>query len=66
MPFQTAAMLDLLPILREIPDIFLPIVKEGKAMHQVELEVFRDLYIEAKQGLRDGTAKVRAVKSFLA
>lgn len=51
-------MLDLLPILREIPDIFLPIVKEGKAMHQVELEVFRDLYIEAKQGLRDGTAKV--------
>ena len=55
---QTAAILDLLPIFRRLPDTLLPIKKEGREIHKRELTLFRGHYLKAKQGLKDGTAKV--------
>ena len=53
-------MLDLLPVLRNLPSFLLPIKKEGREIHRQELKLFRDLYLNAKRGLHQGTAKVRA------
>ncbi|KFA72996.1 hypothetical protein S40288_03258 [Stachybotrys chartarum IBT 40288] len=54
---QTAAMLDLVPILRDFPDFLLPIKKESKEMHQKELTLFKDYYLNQKRALHQGTAK---------
>jgi cytochrome P450 len=54
---RTAAMLDLLPVLRNLPDFLLPIKKEGKEIHHKEKELFRNYFFTAKKGLHDGTAK---------
>ncbi|RYP12514.1 hypothetical protein DL765_007276 [Monosporascus sp. GIB2] len=54
---RTAALLDLLPILRKLPDFLLPIKKEAKEMHQRELKLFKDYYFDVKRGLHNGTAK---------
>jgi hypothetical protein len=51
-------MLDLLPMLRKLPDWLLPIKREGKEMHRQELKLFRDLYLDTKRSLGEGTAKV--------
>ena len=53
-----AALLDLMPVLRRLPDSLLPIKSEGKRLHKKELNLFRGHYLKTKQGLRDGTAKV--------
>jgi hypothetical protein len=57
--YQTAALFDLLPILRYLPDFLAPIKKEGREIHRRELKLFRGLFLNAKTGLQDGTAKVR-------
>ncbi|RWA04264.1 hypothetical protein EKO27_g10840 [Xylaria grammica] len=54
---RTAALLDVVPVLRYLPASLLPIKKEGKAIHRREMELFRGLFIRAKQGTRDGTTK---------
>ncbi|KAF5566608.1 oxidoreductase [Fusarium napiforme] len=54
---QTAALLDLVPALRRIPDFLMPIKKEGHKIHERELSLFRRLYLAAKKGLEDGSAK---------
>ncbi|WQF79469.1 Putative cytochrome P450 [Colletotrichum destructivum] len=54
---RMAGLLDLLPTLRRLPDFLLPIKKEGKEIHQREMSLFRRLFNQAKQGLRDGSAK---------
>ncbi|KAI1338689.1 cytochrome P450 [Xylariaceae sp. FL0016] len=54
---RIASFLDLLPILRNLPELLLPIKKAGRALHQRELRLFKGLYLRAKQGLQDGTAK---------
>ena len=46
-------------MLRGLPDILLPIKREGREIHQRESKLFRGLFLNTKQGLRDGTAKVR-------
>ncbi|KAI5866017.1 cytochrome P450 [Durotheca rogersii] len=53
----TAALLDLIPVLRRLPDFLLPIIKEAREMHRRELKLFKDYYFDVKRGLRDGTAK---------
>ncbi|KAL2752599.1 hypothetical protein ACRALDRAFT_1058459 [Sodiomyces alcalophilus JCM 7366] len=55
--FDTAALLDLMPILRKLPDFVLPIKKEGREIHQREKTLFLGHYLKAKQGLKDGTAQ---------
>ncbi|CAG8978781.1 hypothetical protein HYALB_00011046 [Hymenoscyphus albidus] len=54
---RMAAFLDLVPMLRHIPECLLPIKKEGREIHRRELSLFRRLYLQAKQGLVDGSAK---------
>ncbi|KAF4953190.1 hypothetical protein FGADI_6165 [Fusarium gaditjirri] len=54
---RTAALLDLIPALRQIPEYFIPIKKEGRRIHERELSLFRGLFLAAKKGLDDGSAK---------
>ena len=54
-----AVILDILPVLRYLPEFLLPIKKEGRDIHRRELSLFRRLYLQAREGLQDGTAKVR-------
>ncbi|KAI5854501.1 cytochrome P450 [Durotheca rogersii] len=54
---RTAAILDLVPVLRRLPEFLLPIKKEGREIHEREKALFRSHYLKAKQGLQDGTAK---------
>nr|RBQ91903.1 hypothetical protein FVER53263_08430 [Fusarium verticillioides] len=54
---RTAALLDLVPALRRIPDFLMPIKKEGRKIHYRELSLFRGFYLAAKKGLEGGSAK---------
>ncbi|KAF5968610.1 oxidoreductase [Fusarium bulbicola] len=54
---RTAALLDLIPALRRIPDFFMPIKKKGRKIHERELSLFRGFYLAAKKGLDDGSAQ---------
>ncbi|KAF5602549.1 cytochrome p450 [Fusarium pseudocircinatum] len=54
---RTAALLDLIPALRRVPDSLMPILKEGRKIHGRELSLFRGFYLAAKKGLDDGSAK---------
>ena len=47
-----------MPTLRRLPESVLPIKREGRRIHERELKLFRGHYLNAKQGLHDGTAKV--------
>lgn len=52
-------MLDCFPILRRLPDFLFPVVGRAQVLHKRELALFRSYYLNAKQQLKDGTAKVR-------
>ncbi|KAF4125701.1 Cytochrome P450 [Geosmithia morbida] len=54
---KTAAILDFYPILRGLPDAFLPVVKRGKAYHKREKELFMGHLSNARRQLQSGTAK---------
>ncbi|KAI8951132.1 cytochrome P450 [Xylaria longipes] len=54
---KMATLLDLIPILQYIPDSILSIRREGRELHQRELNLFRSLFSNAKQGLKNGSAK---------
>ncbi|RDW79387.1 hypothetical protein BP6252_04025 [Coleophoma cylindrospora] len=53
----TAALLDVFPILRRLPDILLPIKKHGRDIHRREFKLFSDHYLNTKKKLQNGTAK---------
>jgi len=50
--------LDLVPVLRKLPEFILPIKKEAREIHERELKLFRGHYLNAKKGFKEGTAKV--------
>jgi hypothetical protein len=54
----TATLLDLMPVLRKLPDFVLPIKQEGKQLHQQEMRLFKGLFLDIKKGMRDNTSKV--------
>ncbi|KFA67216.1 hypothetical protein S40285_06288 [Stachybotrys chlorohalonatus IBT 40285] len=54
---RTATLLDLIPLLRNLPEFMLPIKKEGRELHRRELQLFRDLYLKTKEDLKRGKAK---------
>ncbi|MCJ1468407.1 hypothetical protein MMC07_007035 [Pseudocyphellaria aurata] len=54
---RMAALLDLVPVSRRLPDFVLSIKREGREIHRRELKLFRGLYLQAKQELQVGTAK---------
>lgn len=53
-------MLDCFPILRRLPDFLVPVRVRARKLHERELQLFRGYYLNAKQQLKDGTAKVRS------
>lgn len=60
----TAALLDIYPILRYLPDICVPLRPYAKALHKSEEELYLDLWMNVKTAVKDGTAKVSRTLSF--
>jgi hypothetical protein len=56
---QTAALLDVFPILRYLPDAFLPMKRYAKGLHMKEYDLYVGHYLTAKRKLKEGKAKVR-------
>lgn len=54
---ETAAFLDVFPILRYLPDALLPVRKHAKELHREEANLFVGHYRETKKKLREGKAK---------
>ncbi|KAI1377702.1 cytochrome P450 [Hypoxylon crocopeplum] len=54
---QTAALLDVYPILRCLPDIFFPSRRLGRELHKKELKLFMRHFLNARQQLSNKTAK---------
>ncbi|KAI1119041.1 cytochrome P450 [Nemania sp. NC0429] len=54
---RLAALLDLVPILRRLPDWLLPIKAEGRQIHERERNLFLGYYQKIKQDVRSGRGK---------
>ncbi|KAI1081433.1 cytochrome P450 [Whalleya microplaca] len=54
---QTAALLDLYPILRYLPDALVPMRKYSQDLHRKEYDLYVGCYLETKKKLREGIAK---------
>ncbi|KAI0197905.1 cytochrome P450 [Astrocystis sublimbata] len=54
---RTAALVDLVPILRSLPAWLLPIKAEGKRIHERERRLFLRNYHSMKRDVKNGTAK---------
>ncbi|KAI1146431.1 cytochrome P450 [Nemania diffusa] len=54
---QTAALLDVFPILRRLPDVFLPKKRYAKGLHKKEYDLYVGHYLTAKRKLKEGKAK---------
>ncbi|RCI12012.1 hypothetical protein L249_1078 [Ophiocordyceps polyrhachis-furcata BCC 54312] len=55
--FEVAALLDLFPILRRLPDFLLPSRKLGMEVHKREMNLFMRHFLNARKQLSSGTAK---------
>ncbi|SLM39186.1 cytochrome p450 [Lasallia pustulata] len=53
----TAALLDVYPILRYLPNICVPIRPYAKALHKSEHDLFVGNWMDAKNAIKNGTAK---------
>ncbi|KAI1851131.1 hypothetical protein JX266_003796 [Neoarthrinium moseri] len=54
---QTAALLDVFPFLRYLPDALLPMRRYAKELHNKEYDLYVGHYLDTKKKLRDGRAK---------
>ncbi|KAI1271690.1 cytochrome P450 [Xylaria sp. FL0933] len=54
---QTAAFLDVFPILRRLPDMFLPAKRHASKLHKKEYDLYVGHYLTAKRKLKEGKAK---------
>lgn len=61
----TAALLDVYPILRYLPNICVPIRPYAKALHKSEHDLFVGNWMDAKNAIKNGTAKVGVTISTL-
>ncbi|CAJ2502503.1 Uu.00g098970.m01.CDS01 [Anthostomella pinea] len=52
-----AALLDLYPPLRHLPDVMLPTRRYAKKLHTIECDLHKSNWMEVKAKLRNGTAK---------
>lgn len=55
---QSAALLDVFPILRNLPDVVLPAKRYARNLHEKEYDLFVGHYLTAKRKLKEGKAKV--------
>lgn len=61
---QAAALLDVFPVLRVLPDFLLPSRVQARKLHAVEKKLYLDHWLTAKRAIQDGTAKVRLILLF--
>ncbi|KAK7755682.1 hypothetical protein SLS62_002293 [Diatrype stigma] len=54
---RTAALADIFPLIRYLPDVLLPLRRHAKELHRREVDLFVGLYRETKRKLKEGTAK---------
>ncbi|KAF2124375.1 cytochrome P450 [Dothidotthia symphoricarpi CBS 119687] len=54
---QTAALLDLYPLLRALPDIVLPLRRYAKKLHEKESELYIGHWLNVKKAIKNGTAR---------
>ncbi|KAK0622035.1 cytochrome P450 [Bombardia bombarda] len=54
---KASNLLNVYPILRKLPDIFLPMRKFGKELHERERRLFMGHYQDTRARLKDGTSK---------
>ncbi|RYC55237.1 hypothetical protein CHU98_g10974 [Xylaria longipes] len=54
---QTAAFLDVFPVLRYLPDVFLPRKRYARTLHKEEFNLYVGHYLTAKRKLKEGKAK---------
>ncbi|KAK7948932.1 uncharacterized protein PG986_009818 [Apiospora aurea] len=52
-----AAILDGFPVLRNLPDLLLPIRRYSKKLHKEEYDLFVGHYLDTKKRVQEGTAK---------
>ncbi|KAK5070698.1 hypothetical protein LTR24_010605 [Lithohypha guttulata] len=53
----TAALVDFYPLLRSLPDLFLPLRSHAKKLHEKERELYIGHWLDVKKRIKDGTAK---------
>lgn len=53
-----AGLLDLFPILRQLPDALLPLRKKAQELHAIEMALYMGHWITSKNQIKKGTAKV--------
>ncbi|KAF1944974.1 cytochrome P450 [Clathrospora elynae] len=53
---QTAALLDVFPVLRVLPDFALPLRKYAKKLHERESELYIGHYLKVKKAIKSGDA----------
>ncbi|KAI8932356.1 hypothetical protein NX059_010548 [Plenodomus lindquistii] len=51
---QTAALLDLFPVLRSLPDAFLPLRRYAKKLHEKESELYVGHWLRIKNAIKSG------------
>lgn len=54
---QTAALLDLFPILRSLPDLVLPLRRYAKELHKKESELYVGHWLDVKKAIKEKTAR---------
>ncbi|KAJ5482591.1 hypothetical protein N7475_001403 [Penicillium sp. IBT 31633x] len=54
---STAALIDLFPILKSLPDVLLPMRKYSKELHEQEKDLYVGHWMDAKKSIKYGTAK---------
>jgi cytochrome P450 len=54
---QTAALLDLFPVLRALPDFALPLRRYAKKLHEKESELYVGHWLNVKKAIKNGTAR---------
>lgn len=54
-----AALLDLYPILRRVPEVFLPASRRARELHRIEKRLYGGHWLAAKDKAQKGTLKVR-------
>ena len=55
---QSAALLDVFPILRKLPRFMIPRLKYAEELHRREAELYIGHWLDAKARIKNGTAKV--------
>jgi hypothetical protein len=62
---ESAAVLDLYPVLRYLPDFMLPLRQRAKALRVKEFALFMGHWLKVKKDIKEGKAQVRHLAPFM-